>query len=247
MKPLLIIQHLEREDAGVFTGVLEQFSFESRLVRTYAGEQVPSGPEDFSGLLVLGGLMNVDQTGRYPHLIEEMRLMRLSHQAGVPVLGICLGAQLTAAAFGAPVYDGKVKEIGWYQVDLAPEAENDRLFHGFPDRFKVLQWHGQTFDLPAGAIRLVASEAYPNQAFRYGSTSWGIQFHLEADGRLLRRWLEAGSEELAACPYIDRDEVLAGIESYEAECLGLGRELFKRFIEAAKTASTAPRQDAISE
>lgn len=238
MKPLLIIQHLEREDAGVFAEVLEQRSIANRIVRTYAGDRVPEVADDFSGLLILGGLMNVEETARYPHLNDEMRLIRLAHQAGVPVLGICLGSQLIAAAFKAPVYDGEIKEIGWYEVELAPEAVGDLLFYDFPERFKVLQWHGQAFDLPAGAVRLVSSQAYPNQAFRCGRTSWGLQFHLEANSELLRRWLEAGSEELAACPYIDRDEVLAGIERYEADCIGLGRKLFNRFIEVAMIAST---------
>jgi len=240
MKPLLIIQHVETEDAGIFAEVIERRSTPIRLVRTFAGDRMPVAPDDFSGLLSMGGLMNVAQTGRHPYLIDEMRLVRLAHKAAVPVLGICLGSQLMAAAFGAPVYEGRIKEIGWYEVELAAQAAGDPLFSHFPSRFKVLQWHGQTFDLPAGSVRLATSEAYPNQAFRHGSTSWGLQFHLEADGRLLRRWLETGSEELASCPYIDRDEVLAGIESYEAECLGLGRKLFERFIELAAGASTEP-------
>ena len=237
MKPLLIIQHLEREDAGVFAEVLEQRSTASWVVRTYAGDRVPEVADDFGGLLILGGLMNVEETARYPHLRDEMLLIRLAHQAGVPVLGICLGAQLIAAASGAPVYDGEIKEIGWHEVELAPEALGDLLFYDFPERFKVLQWHGQTFDLPAGAVRLVSSQAYPNQAFRCGRTSWGLQFHLEASGELLRCWLEAGSEELAAYPYIDINEILAGIERYEADCSRLGRKLFERFIEVAMLAS----------
>ncbi|MBN2288084.1 MAG: type 1 glutamine amidotransferase [Candidatus Glassbacteria bacterium] len=246
MKPLLVIQHLEREHTGVFSEVLDRQPAPRRLVRTYAGEAVPADPGGFSGLLVMGGLMNVDQAGLYPHLTQEMRLIRLAHREGVPVLGICLGAQLAAAALGARVYQGEVKEIGWYEVELSPGAGTDPLFGGFPGRFRVLQWHGQTFDLPAGATRLASSRSYLNQAFRCGSC-WGIQFHLEADGPLVRCWLEAGSDELAASPGVDRDEILAGIASYEQNCLRLGRELFERFIGVVKDAADGWAHGAVSE
>ncbi|MFC1613844.1 type 1 glutamine amidotransferase [Gemmatimonadota bacterium] len=237
MKPLLIVQHLEREHAGVFTEVLERRSIPCRMARIYKGDRVPDSPKEFSGMLILGGVMNVDQADRYPYLGDEMRLIRLAHDTGVPVLGICLGSQLMAAALDSPVYDGGVREIGWYEVELTAQAEKDPLFLDFPERFNVLQWHGQTFDLPAGAVRLASSRAYPNQAFRCGQTSWGLQFHLEADGELLRRWLEEGSEELAAGSYIDPNEILAGIRSFEGECVGLGRKLFERFIDIAAAAT----------
>jgi GMP synthase (glutamine-hydrolysing) len=238
MKPLLIIQHLEREDAGVFTEVIERRSIPCRLVRIYKGDRVPDSPQEFSSMLILGGVMNVDQADRYPYLNDEMRLIRLAHDTGVPVLGICLGAQLMAAAFGSAVYDGPVKEIGWYEVELAKGAEKDPLFFDFQERFTVLQWHGQTFDLPAGTVCLASSRTYPNQAFRCGQTSWGLQFHFETNGELLRRWLEEGSEELAAAPYIDPDEILAGISTYEGECIGLARKLFERFIDIAASQQT---------
>ncbi len=189
MKPLPIIQHLEREHPGIFSRVLEERSFPSHTLRTYEGDPVPERSVDFSGLLVMVEAMNVDQTGRYPHLEREMRLSAGAHREGVPVLGICLGSQLAAAAFGAAVYQGGTKEIGWYELGLTPAAAQDLLFRDFPGRFTVLQWHGQTFDLPEGAVRLVSSRNYPNQAFRLGNSSWGIQFHLETDGDLVRLWL----------------------------------------------------------
>ncbi|MEA2064484.1 MAG: type 1 glutamine amidotransferase [Gemmatimonadota bacterium] len=236
MKPFLVIQHVESEDAGAFGRVLRERSIETRLVRIFAGDPVPEQAEQWSGLLVMGGPMNVQEaSGRYPNLADEMELIRLAHREGMPVLGICLGAQLVAAALGARVYDGGVKEIGWHEVAFTRQASSDPLLKDFPERLTVLQWHGQTFDLPQGAtVHLASSPLYPNQAFRYGQTTWALQFHLEATGEHVRRWMREGSAELAGCPKVDRDALVAGIEKYEAGLIELAEILFARFISNCK-------------
>lgn len=125
-----------------------------------------------------------------PHLRAEEEVIRECVRAGTPVLGVCLGAQLIAKAFGGAVRRGRVREAGYYG-DLRPVGpEGGRMFAGMGDPFRALHLHGETFDLPAGAVRLARSESYANQALRVGSAV-GIQFHLEADGQTARRWLAA--------------------------------------------------------
>ncbi|HUU29955.1 MAG TPA: gamma-glutamyl-gamma-aminobutyrate hydrolase family protein [archaeon] len=229
-KPFLVIQHVESEDAACFAHILERSGMETELVRTYRSGKIPEEAVRYSGLLIMGGPMNVDQADIYPHLSQEMRLIRESAAAGVPALGICLGAQLMAASFGAPVYPGPVKEIGFYDVTLTREARQDRLFEGFPRTLKIFHWHAQTFDLPGGAVRLAGSPGYPNQAFRLGETLWGLQFHLEVTGSHIRRWLQENSAGIEACPDIDPDAVIADILKYEAAISRLAYKLFDRFL-----------------
>ena len=228
-KPFLVIQHVESEDPGVFSCCLERRGAKVRTVRTYRSESVPAEPCGFSGVLIMGGPMNVEETGRHSFLINEMQLIRNCSERAVPVLGICLGAHLVAASFGAPVYSGNVKEIGWYGVTLTEQGMKDVLFEGFPETFTVFQWHGQTFDLPRGAVRLAGSAGYPNQAFRIGESLWGLQFHLETTAGHVRRWLKENASELENLPYIDPKAVLDGIGRYENQCETLARRLFDRF------------------
>jgi GMP synthase (glutamine-hydrolysing) len=229
-KPFLIIQHFATENPGRFGEILERSPLKTHLVCTYAGEKVPTEARGFSGMLIMGGPMNVEETVRYLHLLDEMRLIREFYRMETPVLGICLGAQLAAASFGAPVYTGKTKEIGWYELTLTGEGRKDSLFEGFPETFKVFQLHSQTFDLPSGAVLLASSPDYPHQAFRLGKCLWGLQFHLEATGNHIRRWIEDSTDDLAGCPDLDPRRVIADIPLYESFVLRLADKLFERFL-----------------
>jgi GMP synthase (glutamine-hydrolysing) len=145
--------------------------------------------ERYDGLVVLGGPMNVDQAGAYPHLKAEIEAIQTALRRNLPVLGICLGAQLLAAALGATVRPNRVREIGWYQLRPTEDAMDDRLFRHFDGSQHVFQWHAYTFDLPKGAVHLAGTDNCANQAFRFGPYAYGLQFHLEADEALIRRWL----------------------------------------------------------
>jgi GMP synthase (glutamine-hydrolysing) len=228
-KPFLVIQHVESEDPGVFADCLERRGAKIRLVRIYRSESVPVESRDFSGVLIMGGPINVEKSGRYSFLNQETQLIRNCHIRAVPVLGICLGAQLIAASFGASVYSGQAKEIGWYKVALTPEGRKDILFEGFPETFTVFQWHGQTFDLPESAVRLARSPGYPNQALRIGENIWGLQFHLETTADHVRNWLKENVSELAGQPDIDPKVVLDGIAEYQNQCSKMAVRLFERF------------------
>jgi GMP synthase-like glutamine amidotransferase len=138
----------------------------------------------------MGGPMGVADTDAHPNLPAEIELIATLVEFNVPVLGICLGAQLLARALGANVYPGPKAEIGPGTVKLTAAGRVDPVLaaadHG--EELPVVHWHGETFDLPVGALRLASSEHYPNQAFRFGARAYGLQFHVEVDRALAEEW-----------------------------------------------------------
>jgi GMP synthase-like glutamine amidotransferase len=143
-------------------------------------------PARYDGLIFMGGPMSVNDG--LPYLEREAGWIAEAAAAGRPVLGICLGAQLIAKALGARVYPNAVKEIGWFEIELTPEGAADPLFAGAAPRETVLQWHGETFDLPPGATWLVTSAACRHQAFRVGPRIYALQFHLEVTPEMIEDW-----------------------------------------------------------
>src|SRR5256885_8398282 len=184
---MIVIQHEPGEGPGTLASLVRG----ARLVRTFAGDPIP---EEADALVVLGGGMGVYEQDRLPHLADEIRLLQDCVERGRPVLGICLGSQLLAAALGAEVTRAPRKEIGFYRVRLLPAARQDALLSGAPESFVAFHWHGDAFALPAGAVPLASSTLTPLQAFRFGSRAWGLQFHLEVDDEVLRRMLEGEAE-----------------------------------------------------
>ncbi|HEX4610586.1 MAG TPA: type 1 glutamine amidotransferase [Urbifossiella sp.] len=136
-------------------------------------------PDEFDRLVVMGGPMSVHDEREYPWLTREKALIGQALEGGKSVLGICLGAQLFASVLGTRVYRAREKEIGWFPVRLRPEARRSPASAGWPDSFTPFHWHGETFDLPAGATHLVGTDVCPNQAFEYAGRAVGVQFHLE--------------------------------------------------------------------
>jgi GMP synthase (glutamine-hydrolysing) len=193
VKRVLVVQHEPFEGPGTLGEALS--SCELRIVRTYAGGSVPHAL-DREGLVVLGGGMGVYEAERHPHLRDEMRLLAGAVQGGHPVLGVCLGSQLLAAALGGAVGKAPSKEIGWYDVELLSGARDDALFGSAPASFPAFHWHGDAFTLPGGAVALASSALTPLQAFRAGPRAWGVQFHLETDARVLDAMLRSGQAEL---------------------------------------------------
>ena len=145
------------------------------------------GLTGYDAILVFGGPMNVDEVAAYPWLADEVDLIRQAHRHAIPVLGLCLGAQLLARALDARVYAAPISEVGVMDVTITPAGSADPLFAGLSSAFTVFQWHGDTFDLPQGATLLASSDACPNQAFRHGS-AYGLQFHLEVTAEMAADW-----------------------------------------------------------
>ena len=160
-----------------------------RYVNFYRDPEAIPNIDRYQALIVLGGPMMPDQTERYPHLTTEIRCIEKALKQDMPVLGICLGAQLLAHTLGAPLRPAPAWEIGWYDLHPTPEAAADPVLCGLTHALPVFQWHGYTFDLPEGATQLARSDLCDNQAFHYGRHAYGLQFHLELDERLINRWL----------------------------------------------------------
>ncbi|WP_131735242.1 type 1 glutamine amidotransferase [Gordonia paraffinivorans] len=194
---VLEIRHAETEPPGSYGPALDELADVTTL-RIWR-EDVPDDLSDVEAIVTLGGAMGVDDAPAIGWIDHEIVLLRRALELGIPVWGVCLGSQMLAAALGAQVYRGDTPEIGVHTVTLDPHAIDDPIWgvdpgepDAVPTEFRVVQWHFDTFDLPAGATRLASSPWCANQLFRHGD-SYGVQFHLEADGGLVGEWL--GSPE----------------------------------------------------
>ncbi len=176
---VIVLQHVGCETIGSIEESLRSRNITARVIQLFDGQPVPSSLGSSSGLIVMGGPMGVYDHERFPHLIDEMRLIEATARGGKPVLGICLGSQLLAAALGARVKSSGRQEIGWHPVTLASAAKTDPLWTDIPTTFTALHWHGDIFDLPAEAELLASSQMTEHQAFRYGKNAYGLLFHLE--------------------------------------------------------------------
>lgn len=180
---LLAIQHVPWEGPHRILDACGRLRVKS--VKPLAGQPLPAH-EEVAGAVVMGGPMNVDEVERFPALAAERDWLAGATERGMPVLGICLGAQLLARALGAEVRAGEAPEIGFAPVEISDP--DDPLLGGLAPSSEVLHWHGDVFDLPAGARHLASSERTACQAFRAGN-AWGVLFHPEADLALVEAWL----------------------------------------------------------
>jgi GMP synthase (glutamine-hydrolysing) len=192
---MLVVLHAEHEGPGLLSPALEACGLEIRLVRTFAGEAVPRSADGAAGVVIMGGPMGVYESERHAHLRDEILLAGDALRRGLPILGICLGSQILAAAAGARVYAGAAKEIGWFPVTLTGAGRADPVLGVFPSGTVFFHWHGDTFDLPADAVLLASTSLYPHQAFRLGACAWGVQFHPEITPEMVDRFVEAGAPE----------------------------------------------------
>lgn len=192
----LIFQNWEPEGPGIFADVLDKKGWDRDIVHLYRGERIPSNWENYDLLVVMGGPMNVYEEDTYPFLAQETVAIQKALERGMPVIGFCLGAQLMAKACGAKVYKGIKKEIGWYRVRITDEGMDDPLLNSFSREVIVFQWHGDTFHLPHGAVRLATSKDYLNQAMRIDTMSYGFQFHFEITRDMIVEWLRTGRREI---------------------------------------------------
>jgi GMP synthase (glutamine-hydrolysing) len=186
-----------------------------------------------AGLIMLGGTMSANDGDRFRFLFAELDWIREAVRRQVPTLGICLGAQLLAKALGAEVYRSRQTEIGWYQVDLLPAAAEDRLFKNRGNRETVFHWHGETFDLPTGAVHLAQSPQCRQQAFRYGERAYGLQFHAEMVPELMELWLRdfVDGETPSAGEGIDPAAIRAAATAAFPAMTSFSRCLLTRFAE----------------
>jgi GMP synthase-like glutamine amidotransferase len=201
MPNCLVVQHVAPESAFAVDHALLAAGVTIEICRVFAGGGVPDDISEFDGLVVMGGPMSATSDEGFATRGAEIALLAQALEAGIPTLGVCLGAQLLAAAGGGSVYrDPKGPEIGWAPVHLGPACQDDPLFAGLPSSLTVLHWHGETLDVPPGSQRLISNTAYANQAYRIGDMAWGVQFHLEVTTDAVEGFLDAFAEDVARLP-----------------------------------------------
>lgn len=186
--PWLLVQHVAHEGPGVIAQAIDATGAELSVLRIDRGDALPplSALAEAAGLVVMGGPMGVHDDLSW--LADERALLRQAVEAGLPVLGVCLGAQQLAAALGAQVSAGPAPECGIGEVHLTTAAISDPVFGPAPTPLPCVHWHGDTFALPEGAVRLAGNAAYENQAFRFGARAYGLQFHVEVTASLVAHW-----------------------------------------------------------
>ena len=234
MRKILVFQHVPSAPLGTLHAQFKEAGFRIRYINfSRLAEDIPE-VKRYHGLIVLGGPMSANQIDRYPYLDAEKDAIRQAAQDGIPVLGICLGAQLIASALGGRVRRHSVKEIGWFALAPTDAGRQDPLFSKFSVREMVFQWHGDTFSLPEGAYHLASSDACLNQAFRFGESVYGFQFHLEVDQALIERWLRTSIhlreiEELSNT--VDPEQIRTDTSCYINSSAVLSRAVFGEFID----------------
>ncbi len=206
-----ILQHVPFEGIGGMAGWLARRRAVVSFTRFHEDTRLP-GPDGLDLVIAMGGPMSVNDEAVLPWLAAEKEFLRAVIGRGVPVLGVCLGAQLIASALGARVYPNRQREIGWYDIAGLAGAPGD---FAFPERATVFHWHGETFDLPAGARWLARSAACAHQAFQVGRRVLGLQFHLEVTPDDVRGMVENGRSDLTPSEFVqDEARLLAAPASH---------------------------------
>lgn len=234
MPTAVALSHVAFEDLGSLAPVLEERGFTIRAVDACTADLPGLDPLGPDLLVVLGGPVGVYETQTYPFLSAEIALIRRRLQARRPLIGICLGAQLMAAALGAAVYPGKNgKEIGWSPISAGPEAGAcPAIAELLAPAVQVLHWHGDTFDLPPGSAHVAATTQYPHQGFVLGAQALALQFHPEVQAAALERWYVGHACELAGAR-IDIARLRADSVRYTTELLPASRRFWRRWLDAA--------------
>ncbi len=220
------LQHVPFEPpAGVAAWALRK-GHTLRGCRLYRGEPLP-GLHDFDWLVVMGGPMSVHDEALYPWLTGEKKLIARAIEARKRILGVCLGAQLLADVLGAKVRRSQHQEIGWFPVHLTPQGDSSGPLRDFPQPFPAFHWHGEALEIPAGAVHLAETEACKNQAFEFGGTIVGLQFHLEVTRGGVRALIQNCQAEIDSGPYQQPpDQILARKEEF-----GVVRRLLPKMLE----------------
>jgi GMP synthase (glutamine-hydrolysing) len=234
VKPILAIEQDERlPGLGLFGRRVAALGAPVHRVRTWQDDLSTLRARDWSAIVPLGGNAHAWQEDEHPFLAHESRLLADALDTDVPVLGVCLGAQVLARVLGGEVRDAGVHESGWQTVYPTAAAADDPLLRHLDRPAGTFQWHGDTFTLPAGAAHLAASDLIPNQAFRAGS-AWGIQFHAEVDYPTFAEWI--GNHRDACETYgLDEDALHAEVRRGDKADKGWRSRLFDAFIELARS------------
>jgi GMP synthase (glutamine-hydrolysing) len=234
MSRLMVFQHVAAEPLGTLHARIRARGHRIRFHNFERDPDAQPNVDRYQGLIVLGGPMNVDEQHRHPHLATELRAIEAALRQDKPVLGICLGAQLLAHVLGAPVARHVQHEIGWYELETTEAGRSDAVIGSLGERAPVFQWHGRTYGLPTGAVQLARTASCEQQAFRFGESAYGFQFHLEADTKMIDRWLRtpAYRDELATAALAqDPARIRATTPELMATMQPLAETVFNGFLD----------------
>jgi len=225
---ILLLQHLEIEPAALIEALIADAGGTIETVRMDRGETVPSALAGYDGMVVMGGPMSANDS-HLRYIADELALLEKAIEADFPVLGLCLGAQLLAKAAGAEIVVSPVRELGWYPLQRTWDSADDPIFRTLGESgLMVFQWHGETFTLPDSATLVATHPDVPNQAFRIGSSQYGLQFHIEVDQPIIESWMEAGASERSE---LDDDGIVA-IRSESPEYLPAAHAFCREMVSA---------------
>jgi GMP synthase (glutamine-hydrolysing) len=220
---LYYLQHVPFENPGCILDWAQRNRVDVKGAHLYKNEPLPA-LEDFDLLVVMGGAMGANDDDHYPWMRPEKELLDRAIAADKKVIGICLGSQFLADVLGVRVYPNAHKEIGWFPTTWSEAAQSHDLTNHMPETLEVFHWHGDTYDLPQGAIHLAESAACRNQAFLYGDHVLAFQFHLEVKEENVRAMLAHCGEELVDARYIQaRQEILRGM----VHCGGVNEKIYE--------------------
>ena len=234
MKPVAIFRHSSTEGPGYFATYLHARGVPWQLVKLDEGEAVPAGVGTFSGLVYMGGPMSVNDD--LPWIAPVLELIRRAVSADVPVLGHCLGGQLMSKAFGGSVGRNPVKEIGWGDIEVADNPEAKAWFGPDLKHFTSFHWHGETFTIPPGAVRIMGNRNCENQGFVAGK-NLGMQCHVEMTEDLIESWCKSGSDEIATAnsPVVQTpDQMQRGMEQKLGALRVVAGRLYDRWVEGLR-------------
>lgn len=212
---IFVIKHIENEGPGMIEPFFTDRGWKLEIIEMSKGGVLPDSLDAVAALIILGGFMSVYDEKEYPFLKEEDLLIRKALIEEVPLLGICLGAQLLAKTCGARVTKAPKQEIGWHKVKKTVEGKEDILFMGNPEYLQVFQWHGDTFDIPEGALLLAEGKECKNQAFRVGHNAYGLQFHIEVTEEMIENWFSEDKEKIDLALMLKETEKIK--DEYEIE------------------------------
>ena len=229
MKPVLCVRNDRDDTLGITVPALGEHGVPVTRLDAFDAEVRWPELDEISGLVVFGGEMNVDDIDRFPYLLTQRQLVRRAIDAGLPVLGICLGAQMLARALDAQVYRAPVRELGFKPVRITDAGQTDQLLAAFHSGDRVFQWHEDTFDLPDGAELLAAGDDVQVQAFRMGRNAWGVQFHFEVDAEGVDAWLRVAEPSLERVWRRSAQEVREELRLYLDAQQQRSRQLFDAF------------------
>jgi GMP synthase (glutamine-hydrolysing) len=227
MAKIWVMQHHPVENLGSIADALEGAALAWQYVRTFEGQPVPKDMKGAGGLILMGGPQSAYDDKDFPSLKDELRLIESALKDDRPVLGVCLGSQLLAAALGAKVHKGTRREIGWHPVKLTGEAKGDRLLQGVPEQFTAFHWHGDIFDLPKDSVALASSEITPIQAFRHRDKAYGFLCHLEVTEGSVRGMVREFTDEVKHASL--RAAIMDGIDDNAEPLAEISETVFGRW------------------